>query len=183
MRELVPCASMHALQCLCPRLRRGSGWHGEGARIGPIGPSRPIGPILDVPPLGRQALGGWRGGQSPRPQGSRGGREPRVATPEPRHPRTAIVLVLRSRRASRRLPTCGRLGLCISNANRPQVGQASCLPISGLQAGRLHHIGNLSCITLAEVNSAARGGRRRRRGGRLSPCLCRRPGAGGSRGW
>jgi hypothetical protein len=40
--------------------------------------------------------------------------------------------------------------LCISNATWREVGQASCLPIQALQAGRLHHTERPVCITYAE---------------------------------
>ena len=47
------------------------------------------------------------------------------------------------------------MDFCISNVPIQWVGQASCLPIPGLQAGRLHHIGAAAHITYAEVSSAS----------------------------
>ena len=44
------------------------------------------------------------------------------------------------------------IDFCTSNVPTHWVGQASCLPIPGLQAGRLHHIGADAHITYAEVN-------------------------------
>ena len=49
------------------------------------------------------------------------------------------------------------MDFCISNMPIQWVGQASCLPIPGLQAGRLHHIGADAHITYAEVNNFSAG--------------------------